>query len=179
MLEVEIKLQPDAAALAQLRERLADLCTREPRLREQEDLYFAHPSRDLKSRDEALRLRYDDGLVITWKGPKLDPPFKTREEIEFALGTDLDTATRLLEALGFRPVARVSKLREEWCLVQPHEATVCLDQVADLGTFAEVEVLAEEAGAGRHALKAVLEVLGLSQHEAIETSYLGLLDRTR
>ena len=179
MLEVEIKIQPDSDAIAGLRDRLLHLSTGEPHLRKQEDLYFSHPSRDLKARDEALRLRCDEGLAITWKGRKIDPPLKTREEIEFALGTDLATATRLLEALGFRPVARVSKRREEWRLTEPYAATVCIDEVAGLGTFAEVEVLAEEAAAGRQALEAVLEVLGLSDQEAIPTSYLGLLERAR
>jgi adenylate cyclase class 2 len=179
MLEVEIKIQPDADRLASLRDRLSHMNARKPHLREQTDLYFSHPSRDLKARDEALRLRCDEGLAITWKGPKLDSPIKTREEIEFSLGTDLQTATRLLEALGFRPVAQVRKRREEWRLTEPHAATVCIDEVEGLGTFAEVEVLADDAAAGRRALEAVLGELGLSDLEAIPASYLGLLHRSR
>lgn len=53
---------------------------------EQVDRYFGHPSRDFAATDEALRLRSTpDGVVITWKGPRLDATAKTRREIELPL----------------------------------------------------------------------------------------------
>lgn len=52
----------------------------------QVDRYFGHPSRDFAATDEALRLRSTpDGVVITWKGPRLDATAKTRREIELPL----------------------------------------------------------------------------------------------
>jgi len=117
MLEAEVKLAlaPDNAAA--LRTRLAAADVRAAGTHDQTDTYFAHPGRDFRATDEALRLRSDNGaLRITYKGPKLDPPRKTREEIEFALGADHATASTLLERLGFRPVAEVRKRRHEWTL---------------------------------------------------------------
>lgn len=174
MLEVEAKLRPAAPRIEALRARLEALAGA-PRLRQQSDTYFHHPSRDLKARDEALRLRCDDGLAITWKGPKLDPPLKTREEIEFGLDTDLATATRLLEALGFSPVATVEKEREEWTLATPTDASICIDRVLGLGTFVEVEVQADDAGKGRVQVESLLAELDLADCEPVATSYLGLL----
>lgn len=175
MLEVEVKIRVDATKLAQLQRQLPEITTAPPETLEQQDIYFSHPSRDLKERDEALRLRIDSRLAITWKGPKLDPPLKTREEIEFGLDTDCATATLLLEALGFREAARVHKTREQWRLQEPHPAIVCLDHVTGLGWFVEVEVAAKEAAPGRAQLEDVLRLLHLGESEFIETSYLGLL----
>ncbi|MDG1401033.1 MAG: class IV adenylate cyclase [Candidatus Binatia bacterium] len=175
MLEVEVKIRLDEQGLEELRRQLPALTVDTPTTLEQEDLYFSHPDRDLKARDEALRLRLDSRLAITWKGPKLDPPLKTREEIEFGLDTDCDTATRLLVALGYQEVARVTKTREQWRIAAPSPALICLDNVVGLGWFVEVEVEAEQAAEGRMQLEAVLRLLSLDQREFIATSYLGLL----
>ncbi len=175
MLEVEVKIRLDQAQLLALREQLHRSADGPPALHHQKDIYFSHPDRDFKARDEALRLRVDEGLAITWKGPKLDPPLKTREEIEFGLETDVQTATRLLTALGYAEVATVSKDREQWSLQSPHTASVCLDQVERIGSFVEVEVTAHDPESGRSRLQSVLRSLGLDQHTFIQTSYLGLL----
>ncbi len=175
MLEVEVKLQPDEQKRLALRDQLRESAGGEPVIHQQQDIYFSHPDRDFKARDEALRLRVDDGLFLTWKGPKLDPPLKTREEIEFGLATDPATATRLLTALGFEQAATVSKTREQWSLANPCRANICLDNVVGLGWFVEVEVLAEEAAAGREQIEKVLLHLGLDQEPFLQTSYLGLL----
>ncbi|MBU6283640.1 class IV adenylate cyclase, partial [bacterium] len=142
----------------------------------QSDVYLAHPARDFAATDEALRLRLDDAtLRITYKGRKLDPPRKTREEIEFPLATDLPTASLLLERLGFRPVATVVKRRVEWRLPGPGDAVVSIDEVDGLGLFCEVEVAAEDPTAGREALDRALLRLGLEDATPIAESYLELL----
>lgn len=175
MLEVEVKIQLDSPQLASLRERLGASADGPPTLHQQRDIYFSHPDRDFKARDEALRLRVDAGVAITWKGPKLDPPLKTREEIEFGLETDPDTAIRFLRALGYSEVGTVSKKREQWQLQSPHPASVCLDQVEQLGSFVEVEVTAKQVATGRSLLESVLRSLDLDAHPFIQTSYLGML----
>ena len=175
MLEVEAKFQPHPSDIERLREQLGNLHDIKPTYHEQEDIYFSHPHRDLKARDEALRLRVDKGLQITWKGPKLDPPLKTREEIEFGLETDLSTAASLLRALGFTEAARVHKTRHQWKLTSPEEAWVCIDEVRDLGTFVEVEVRAHAPSEGRATLVRVLQFLDLTEQTLLTQSYLGLL----
>lgn len=139
----------------------------------QEDEYFAHPSRDFASTNEVLRLRrVGDSNAVTYKGPKRAGPTKTREEIEiaFADGPDaLAGARRLFEALGFRSVFTVRKTRTPYHLQsngRPLE--VALDAVAGLGTFVEVEAIANGEGDLPSAQKAVTELaaaLGLSEVE--------------
>ena len=109
----------------------------------------------------------------------LDPPRKTREEIEFALSTDQRTAALLFERLGFRPIATVAKRRVEWRLPGPGGAIVSIDEVEGLGLFCEVEVAAEDVASGRAALDLALRRLGLEDARPIAESYLELLLRTR
>lgn len=176
MLEAEVKLALDEPTAARLRERLSALGATPGGSHRQVDVYFNHPERDFALTDEALRLRLDDDeLRITYKGKKLDPPRKTREEIEFGLAADVPTATRLLERLGFRPVASVQKERIEYRLPGEPAVIVSLDQVADLGSFCEVETAAESAAEGRAVLDQALAKLGLDGLPPIPRSYLELL----
>ncbi|MBY0275044.1 class IV adenylate cyclase [Candidatus Binatia bacterium] len=178
MLEAEIKLALDAADEMRLRERLLALGAAPAATHEQADSYFAHPVRDFHATDEALRLRLDDGaLRVTYKGPKLDPPRKTREEIEFSLATDLAVASTLLERLGFRAAAIVRKRRTEWHVPGKLLGTISIDQVEGLGTYCEVEVSAETVEEGRTALAELQQRLGLDHLAPIAESYLELLAR--
>jgi len=176
VLEAEVKLALAADDGRRLAQRLAALGAEPGPEHVQVDAYFAHPMRDFGATDEALRLRLDDGaLRITYKGPKLDPPRKTREEIEFALATDVDSATRLLERLGFRPVATVRKRRRDHRLAGDPPAVVSIDDVEGLGSFCEVEIASESVAAGRAAIAAVLARLDLADRPPIAASYLELL----
>lgn len=176
MLEAEVKLALDAPALRALRSRLHDLGAEEQGTLEQHDIYFAHPARDFAETDEALRLRLDArGLRVTYKGPKLDPPRKTREEIEFPFDTSPDTARTLLERLGFSVVANVVKTRAEFSLPG---SIVSLDTIEGLGTFCEVEVQASSVEQGREDLRDLCAALGLADLSPIPESYLELLLRT-
>lgn len=147
---------------------------------EESDLYFAHPARDFVQTDEALRIRNKQGKVLlTYKGPKLDLPTKTRHEIELPLGEGEPIACQwraLLEMLGFRPVAEVRKRREKGRM--PHGdriVEISLDDVAGLGTFAELEVVvdADELARAQTVILTLAGLLGLSKVE--RRSYLGLL----
>lgn len=178
MLEAEIKLALGEDDEARLRERLAALGATPAATHEQADTYFTHPVRDFPRTDEALRLRLDDGVVrVTYKGPKLDPPRKTREEIEFALDTELPVATALLERLGFRVAAGVHKRRAEWHVPGLLPAVVSIDEVVGLGTYCEVEVSAATVEEGRTALAELQQRLGLDHLPPIADSYLELLAR--
>ncbi len=176
MLEAEVKLQLDGARESRLRARLDALGASAQGSDLQTDLYLAHPTRDFGATDEALRLRQSRGRIrLTWKGPKLDPPFKTREEIEIDAGTDFDQARSLFERLGFAAVAEVRKQRETWQLPAPAEALVVIDAVDGLGSYCEVEVLTTTAAEGRSRLEALLDRLELADLPPVATSYLELL----
>lgn len=147
---------------------------------EELDLYFAHPARDFAQTDEALRIRRKGGAsFITYKGPKIDPATKTRREIELALGRGEEAAeawAELLLALGFSRVAEVRKSRRKAHLLRSgFQVEVSLDEVAGLGSFVELEVVAGDAKfeQARACVAEVAQDLGLEQSE--RRSYLELL----
>ncbi|MDX1947747.1 MAG: class IV adenylate cyclase [Pirellulaceae bacterium] len=177
-LEVEQKFP--VADLAPIRAQLAALGAT-PRLpQEQRDTYYAHPVRDFRRTDEALRLR-KSGYTnkITYKGPKLDSETKTRREIEVEFDSNAESygqLAELLQALDFARVATVRKEREPWQLTwQGHEVEVALDTVADVGTFVELEIGTDETGqeGAKLAVASLAARLGLSANE--RRSYLELL----
>ena len=150
----------------------------------QADTYYAHPARDFAKTDEALRIRrVGDETFITYKGPKIDSASKTRQEIELPLSGGLKGAAdhaRLLEALGFRPVAEVRKRRRKTTIGwNGRDVEVALDDVESVGTFVEIETAADQAEleAAKAALAELAEKLEL--HDGERRSYLELLlDRT-
>ena len=149
----------------------------------QHDAYFTHPLRDFGETDEALRVRRVGGeATITYKGPKVDQTTKTRAEIEIDLSADqAESAEQLIEALGFGRCAVISKRRRLVHLWYCDRAfDVALDKVAELGTFVELETIAEEADvqAARDCLHRLANELDLDGDE--RASYLELyLDRQR
>ena len=144
------------------------------------DQYFAHPSRNFAETDEALRIRRKGGQVlITYKGPRVDRTTKTRQEIELPLGAEEESAAAwvgLLQVLHFTPVAEVFKSRRKAFIPwQGQKVEVSLDEVQGVGTYAELEVMADE-----HAIepaKALIASLAveLNLHENERRSYLQLL----
>jgi adenylate cyclase class 2 len=179
--EVEMKFRgADHAALAL---RLAELGGRAGGEVEQVDIYLAHPSRDFRETDEALRLRRDGAENrVTYKGPKLAGPTKTREEVEltYEAGPDaLAQMERLFVNLGFRPVATVRKTRIPYRLeFEGRPMEVGLDSVDGLGVFAEVEAIARGPADLPEAQQFVLELagrLGLGADQVETRSYLRML----
>ena len=136
--------------------------------------------RDFAATDEALRLRLT-GLQgsITYKGPKIDAVTKTRREIELPLGELREGTTgwrELLEALGFRPVAEVRKLRRKaFVSWQDRRIEISLDVVEQVGTFVELELMAgpPDLAAAKACIAALADRLGLTRSE--RRSYLELL----
>ena len=178
MLEIEQKYNgidpPD------LRARLGRLGAGPEDVHVEEDRYFNAADRDFARTGEAFRLRrIGSKNYFTYKGPKQPGTLKVRLESEIGLPDGDEAAAKhaeMLQLLGFRAVAVVRKRRASFPLkYQGMEVTVCLDEVEDLGTFAEVEVLAEQDQAGRAGavLASLAEELGLTQIEP--GSYLGLL----
>ncbi|MCA9018041.1 MAG: class IV adenylate cyclase [Planctomycetaceae bacterium] len=147
---------------------------------EQQDFYFAHPSRNFAETDEALRIRCNGAENrITYKGPKLATVSKVRKEIELPFESGqiaLEQLKEMLELLGFQPLRSVRKLRIPFTYHhQQHAFEITVDEVEGLGIFAEIELLAEEAElpAAEAAIIELAASLGLSH--PIKQSYLGML----
>lgn len=151
-----------------------------------EDIYLNHPARDFAQTHEALRIRrLGSENRITYKGPRLSGPTKTREEIElpFAAG-DLafEQLNRLLENLGFRRTATVRKSRTIFELTESGQRLeVAVDCAEGLGDFAEIEAQAATAAelpAAERAVLTLADQLGLTEVEP--RSYLRMvLERQR
>ena len=177
--EVEQKFVLDDPA--ELLARLPALGARPTGARTQRDRYFNHPGRDFAATDEALRIRSSgDTNVVTYKGPKLSTRSKTRRELETPLGAGAEAAetfAQTLVALGFAPVAVVEKTRKTFELTwEGNRGEVALDQVRNLGSFAEIEFLADDAsdiGPIEDVLLRLADRLGLTRVE--RRSYLELL----
>ena len=176
--EVELKFPlPDAREVLA---RLAALGVVAGAAVEQQDLYFAHPQRDFGQTDEAFRIRsVGDSNCVTYKGPVIDSRTKTRRELEIGFEAGADAARNfavMLEMLGFRQVRAVHKRRTPHRLQWSGRACeVALDEVEQLGSYVEIEMLAEEAEreAARDAILALAHHLGLADSE--RKSYLCLL----
>jgi adenylate cyclase class 2 len=144
------------------------------------DTYYAHPARDFAQTDEALRIRrVGTSSLLAYKGPKLDPTTKTRRELELPLGSDDRTTAdwaSLLEVLGFRPVAEVRKNRRKLSVPwQGRQVEASLDEVAEVGTFVELELVTTEADleSAKAVIASLAAQLGLARSE--RRSYLELL----
>jgi adenylate cyclase class 2 len=168
MLEIEVKAP--AGDLENVERKLRAMHAEGPHVEEQVDTYFAHPSRDFGRTDEALRLRRQGGkAILTYKGPKIDKTTKTREEIEMDV-SDPEALDIILRRVGFTLAMEVRKVRTEYLLP---DAVVCLDRVAGLGDYVEVEYRAQDLERGRERVAEILASLGL--HGSERRSYLELL----
>lgn len=176
----EVEQKFSITSEAELAAKLTNLGVQLGQPIEQIDNYFNHPCRNFAVTDEALRLRQiGDQNFITYKGPKIDPATKTRREIELPLLPGPDAANHhreLLVALGFQPSGAVTKTRRSGSLVwQGFEAHIAWDDVATLGKYLELEIVADEANlaSAQQAILALQTKLALGSSE--RRSYLELL----
>ena len=152
----------------------------EKETQEHVDRYFNHPSRDFAESDEALRLRsVGERNFITYKGPKIDPVTKTRQEIEISYAPGSEEAERfaeMLTLLSFRETLTVKKTRRVFHMTwEGREVEVLMDFVDGLGQYAEIETIAEEGDqdAAKECVLSLAAKLGLNESE--RRSYLRML----
>jgi pantoate--beta-alanine ligase len=178
MLEIEQKYS--GVDFDDLRRRLDALGAGPPEAHDEADHYFNAPDRDFARTGEAFRMRrVGRANFFTFKGPKQPGAVKIRAELEIPLPDGDESArqhTELLRLLGYRPVAVVTKRRESRSLTRDGlDVHVCLDDVAGLGRFAEVEVVAPEEKAA-HATDVLTRLAGeLGLRDVEPRSYLNLL----
>lgn len=144
----------------------------------QEDTYFRHPCRDFRATDEALRIRaINDDAVVTYKGPRIPGPVKTRPETELPLAVDTkEQWISIFVSLGFVVAAKIAKVRQVYSLSWSDlPFTIAFDKVEGIGMFVEVETLVhdlEHREETQRKIQALASSLGL---ESVESrSYLGM-----
>lgn len=183
MIEVEVKFplpHPDSFLLAVSSLLQVNF---EPDIRER-DLFFSHPDRDFAKTDECLRLRTSPhGVFLTYKGRKDNAKIKMREELEFQLATQNESADAVVSKwssfwsrLGFFPVATVEKSRRlAHACIEGAPVTITCDHIEGLGFFCELEVLAKtvnDVPLARDLILRLADRLGLPEPEI--RSYLEL-----
>jgi len=182
VLEVEVKYRaPEPAAV---RAKLLTLGAQPAGEADEADHYFNAPDRDFRRTDEAFRIRQTPGGTrLTYKGPRRETATKTRKEVEVPIGGADDGVvarmTELLVCLGYRPVVVVRKRRAVYTLERPVGGTrrpveVCFDEVEAVGSFVEVELVAEESEFedAKAAVLGLAAELGLTEQE--RRSYLAM-----
>lgn len=178
-IEIELKFRvADHAAIA---ENLQALGAAAGATVDQVDIYFRHPCRDFAATDEAFRLRgVGPNNHLTYKGPKQGGPTKTREEIELPIGAGSharDEWLTLLARLGFTAFATIRKTRRSFThRVGERSVEIALDDAGELGSFVEVESLAEDAAELPLAQAAVLDLARELRLTSVEPrSYLRMV----
>jgi adenylate cyclase class 2 len=171
MLEFELKVR--ISSLDPVRQQLTGHNARFCGRIHEHDIYYNAPHRDFGVTDEAIRVRYtNDQAVVTYKGAKIKTSgLKAREELNIVVdsGTVFE---QMLDRLGFIRTAEVNKWRENYRL---SGAAITLDEVEDLGTFVEIEILAEDANSDTAArIQEIAKEIGVCG-EPILASYLELL----
>jgi predicted adenylyl cyclase CyaB len=156
-METEIKIE--VADHAPIRARLQSLGATFSGKADEENVYLDRDG-ELVARGESLRLRKDQQLRLTWKGPTVfHEGVVQRAEIEIAVSSFFDTA-QLLGRLGFEPADHLEKRRETWRLPG---VEIALDTVA-FGKFVEIE-------GDPAAAQALAHELGLDLKNALSYSY--------
>ena len=153
--EIEVKLR--VQELESLRGRLAGIGFTETEILQPEESVLWDRGTELFERGCALRLRrYAGQAWITFKGPKqAHPELKIRPEHETRLD-DPASMEAILDALGYRPVLRMTKSR---AVLRRADLVACLDETP-LGHFLELE--GEPA-----AIRSAMAALGIGT-DAIE-----------
>lgn len=148
MLEVEAKFA--LLDSAEMEARLLALGAKLVADQAEADYYLNAPDRDYSRTDEALRLRrIGEQNFLTYKGPRRDASSKTRTEVEVACPSGTDAAEaflKLFQNLGYRDTAVVRKRRKifEWSR-DNFTLHACLDSVDSVGSFIELEIMAEDS----------------------------------
>lgn len=169
-IEIEAKMQVDD--VDSLRERLREVGAAEGITIHETNTFYDTQERKFKSADEGLRIREEkeiDGdfhdVIITHKGPRAHGKLKSRQETEVHVN-DLNAASGLLTALGFRPVLGFEKRRQRWTMDQ---CEIVIDELPFLGRYIEIE------GPDDESVLCVREKIGLSEAPIVHSSYISML----
>lgn len=128
----------------------------------------------------ALRVRKDgDEARVTLKsGFTKVQGIRVRDEWEPTIRPEeLDTWLTIFERLGFPAGTAVEKTRRQWTL--PGGVHCLIDALDGVGTFCEVEAVADEPAGALKALEAAIADLGLADLPRLTKSYRDLVEQAR
>ncbi|MDR1008930.1 MAG: class IV adenylate cyclase [Rickettsiales bacterium] len=126
-----------------------------------------------------VRLRETDGktqsLDLKYIGVDVDESDArkiTEFEVAIADAGSLANATKILDLLGFAEICVIDKTREIWRF---EEVEACLDSVANLGDFIELEIMSDDKDLAAARLVSLGAALGLSDSDKLKWGYNELL----
>lgn len=136
----------------------------------QRDTFFTDAGGAIVNSDRGLRIRRErckgeEKIFLTYKGPRQKTRFKSREEVEVGVDS-FEALEQILLALGLEETIVVEKNRSLWTL---KNCDVCLDQLAELGSYVEIE------GQSEKDICVAMEELGLLDMPHVESSYARLI----
>ena len=166
-LEVEAKFQIDDLDGVRTRLLAAGGEIKKQRIYEKNTVYDDR-AQSLKNSQRLIRLRQDEKIKLTFKGPapaelEQASEAKVREEIELEIA-DFDKMELIIGRLGYEPAVVYEKYRET---IQVGEVEAVLDELP-YGNFVELE--GSEA-----AIKALAEACDIKWESRLNTNYLALL----
>lgn len=167
---VEIKAR--VADPESVRERAAALATGGPEFLEQSDVYFQVPTGRLKLRIFGAGAQPASELIQYQRSDALDPEVSTYQRVPSEVPAELRAA--LAAALGERVVVR--KKRTVYLVGRTR---IHLDEVDQLGSFLELEVVLEEDEAqqnGEAEAARLMQQLGVTSTDLIDVGYADLLE---
>lgn len=172
MLEVEMKFAVVAPAKTKM--QLMHLGFHPEKTVFEVDRYYNAPDRDFARTDEALRIRQvGENGYLTYKGPKRGKLGKIRQEHEIELTTgSVASMHQILLDLRYTPSIEVRKNRTRYLHAAQKDIIISWDEIEDLGTFIELELLVPESDQAEAltCIQSLAESLGLTGEE--RRSYL-------
>lgn len=169
MKEIEVKFEVES--FDEIRGQLEAMGAQLAWKGREETIYFDKPDSSLKKKNISLRLRSWDGHSVTMtikvEPKKRSKKYKVREEYQLTV-SDMETAKKMLELLGFVQGVSYEKQREHWSLPG---AFVELDKLNGLN-FVEIE-------AGERKINWLAKKFGLDWSGSSTKSYLTILDELR
>lgn len=167
MQDKELEVKYMLADLPALEKRLQALGARQVSARTHEiNLRFDTLDGALDKSLQVLRLRRDQAVHLTYKGPSTSQQgVRVRTEIEFTVD-DYDKAQRFLEALGYQVALMYEKYRTTYTL---SGVEILLDELP-YGDFVEIE------GSDPQAIHSVNDRLGLNWDRRAPESYINLFE---
>lgn len=165
MIESEVKLRfPSYEAARQAVETAGGRLVRSSRV--QHDRFFDTRDGTLRAAASVVRLRREPGVAtLTFKGPPLGGPVKSREEIETVVA-DADIAEAILGRLGYVEAFRIEKTREDFSI----DGTLVVIDRFQHQVYVEIEAAPDR-------IEAVAAALGRTTADYIVASYRKLSQR--
>lgn len=142
----------------------------------EEDFYFTPEGINLLKNDEVLRLRHTtasgtDLWLLTYKCKNVDALYHNRREIETGVA-DGNALFEMLKRMRFVLIRKVVKTRLQY---KKEQTSICLDNVEELGSFMEIEVLGDDAAVAKKRISSILDDLHLPRATIEPQNYLAML----